>query len=575
MNSLTLPPLPPAKPCDCLDTSEKPEKDEPGHRKNILDRIRVTFTLFIGHVALVGILYTLAYLFLEEYATPPTGPWFRLTVLWLASITGGAAAKIVGLPPLLGMMMAGLLLTNARQGGGGGSAGVGIPDGWGETIRASGLAAILLKSGFEIDLSALRREGGVAVRLTCIPGMCEAVAAGLASSTIFGLPVALGLSLGFILGAVSPAAVSVGMMDLQRRGYGVAKGIPSLIVAAASFDDVLAISGFSVCIGLAVKSGSSDSTVVSLLHGVLTIAIGVGLGLLGGLVLSLTRVWNRRWKRTMVTLGLVLVFTFGCKRYGYSGSGAMAAVVMGMAGSYCWRDGLPLVLSSGPSVDHVRAVEGDISVVWSAIFEPLLFGVIGSALDFSVIPPGTVSRSVTIVLLGLLVRLPAAFYATGGRGLNACERGFVALAWIPKATVQAALASLPLALVRENMSVGSDNYDRYVTWGNQILSTAVLSILMTAPLGLVFIQRLGPRMLTCDIDRKGERGGAGSDKGAESCDDIEACLAQLDGLMQRIGLQSESVACSCTIAEARKVLWTCKAMVEKGTIKNKVDSTAS
>eukprot|EP00957_Ditylum_brightwellii_P085735 6522947-Ditylum_brightwellii.AAC.1 len=117
-----------------------------------------------------------------------------------------------------------------------------LPDEWGELIRASGLSVILLLSGFELNLTDIRKAGAVALRLTFIPGALEALVCGFSSSIIFGMPLSLGLCLGFILAAVSPAVVVTGMLNLQKRGYGTEKGIPSLIVAAASFDDVIAIS---------------------------------------------------------------------------------------------------------------------------------------------------------------------------------------------------------------------------------------------------------------------------------------------------------------------------------------------
>jgi solute carrier family 9B (sodium/hydrogen exchanger), member 1/2 len=92
-------------------------------------------------------------------------------------------------------------------------------------------------------MRSLTQAGGAAVRLTACPGIVEAICVGFVSMWVFGMPPALGLTLGFILAAVSPAVVVSGMFDLQTRGYGVKKGIPSIIVAAASFDDVLAITG--------------------------------------------------------------------------------------------------------------------------------------------------------------------------------------------------------------------------------------------------------------------------------------------------------------------------------------------
>merc|ERR1719428_2324675 len=109
-----------------------------------------------------------------------------------------------------------------------------------------------------MDMGAVRRLGLAVVRLTVLPGVTEAFTVASLSMVMFGMPFPLGLALGFILGAVSPAVVVGGMFDLQRRFYGVRKGIPSLVVAAASFDDVVAISGYSLCIGFAISTGHSN-----------------------------------------------------------------------------------------------------------------------------------------------------------------------------------------------------------------------------------------------------------------------------------------------------------------------------
>ena len=96
------------------------------------------------------------------------------------------------------------------------------------------------------------KQGWVAARLTVLPGFCEAMACGGMAVALWDMPPALGFSLGFIVAAVSPAVVVSGMFELQKRGYGIAKGIPSLVVAAASFDDVIAISGYSIAVGTCV-----------------------------------------------------------------------------------------------------------------------------------------------------------------------------------------------------------------------------------------------------------------------------------------------------------------------------------
>ena len=119
-----------------------------------------------------------------------------------------------------------------------------------------------------------------------IPGVVEAVVTGLFAVLLFDMPFWLGMSLGFILAAVSPAVVVDGMLKLQNLGYGVEKGIPSLIVAAASFDDVVAICFFSICIGLAIKS-EEVTGFEAFLHGPLSCLIGIALGAVGGAFMSM------------------------------------------------------------------------------------------------------------------------------------------------------------------------------------------------------------------------------------------------------------------------------------------------
>jgi len=306
--------------------------------------------------------------------------------------------------------------------------------------------------------------------------------------------------------------------------------VHSLVVAAASFDDVVAISGFSIAFSFAVPSHESHSTVMTLLHGPLEIIFGVLLGFSGGYLISFTRIWNKRWKRTAVVLGLGLMMMFGMLRLGYSGAGAMGGLIMGMVGSVNWRAGTPVLMSKRADEHYIHHAESDLALIWSMVCQPLLFGVIGSALDFTEIPMETIPKAILVVFCGLCTRLPIAYFATYGKGLTTHERGFIALSWIPKATVQAALCAVPLDRFIENWhyrdcvdeGVGDspltsaeyiscmDEYDQDMKWGYDILTTAVLGILLTAPMGLIFIQVLGPKWLSHDVDE--ESGPTGGDE---------------------------------------------------------------
>ncbi len=236
---------------------------------------------FIVNMTLAIMFCLLTYLILRknEIELNDLEPFQSLCYLWLIAIIGGYLVRIFRLPPLLGMICSSVITTNASDN-------FQIPDTWGETITSSGLAIILFLSGLELDLNALKKSSGLTTRLTCAPGIVEAISSGLFATLIFGMPIWLGLSLGFILGAVSPALLVVGMMKLQKEGYGVKKGIPSLIIAAASFDDIVAITGFSFFIGLAIQS-KHTSVLYSALHGPLSVMIGIGIGLVGGMALSM------------------------------------------------------------------------------------------------------------------------------------------------------------------------------------------------------------------------------------------------------------------------------------------------
>ena len=345
--------------------------------------------------------------------------------------------------------------------------------------------------------SAVKKIGMVAVRLTCMPGICEALAVAGAASWIFGMPFALAVSAGFILAAVSPAVVVVGMFNLQQRGYGVAKGIPSLVVAAASFDDVVAISGFSMCIGLAVGHGS---LLMNALHGPINLVAGIFAGVVGGTIASFTQIWDKRWKRTSILLLQGVIFTFLAKNYHYAGAGALASLVMAVVAAQNWLKGTPncFGLTTGVQERFAHQVEVDLARVWVLLAQPLLFGVIGAALDFRKLPPSTIPKAILVTFMGVCIRTIVAFFSTLGIGLSVKERLFIALAWIPKATVQAALAAVPLDMVLSSMTAADPLYEEYVTWGKDILTTAVFSIILTAPIGLVVIAQLGPAWLSND-----------------------------------------------------------------------------
>lgn len=352
----------------------------------------------------------------------------------------------------------------------------------------------------EIDVNAVAKAGGISLRLTFLPGLVEAITCAVASHLLFNMPLAFALSLGFILAAVSPAIVMPGMSSLQRLGFGVDKGIPSIVMAACAMDDIVAITGYTLCIGVAFDNYSKDSSPSNLalstfLHGPVAIFLGVLTGCVCGIVLAATRICPCNWQRTVVALELALLMTYGSQRAGFDGSGAIATLLMGTVAKLVLKQKQVVEYTKCSGTDFLEQIGLDVNIIlWDIIVRPLLFGSIGSALDFAILRE-SIFKSFAVVIIGLAIRLPTAFMSTYGKNLSTRERLFIASAWTPKATVQAALAAHALSVIETQLK-GDPNYNELVGWGTAIMSTAIFAIMITAPVGLFSIQFLGPHLLS-------------------------------------------------------------------------------
>ncbi len=393
-----------------------------------------------------------------------------LGLLLLAAVIGGALARRLRLPPLLGMLIAGLILGNLP-----GELLSALPESWSVALRLLALTIILLRAGLGLDLVALRRLPGPFLRLAFLPNLFEATTVAVVAMVLLDLPPIWGLLLGFVVAAVSPAVVVPSLLDLQGRGYGVKKGIPTVILAAASFDDVLSITGFGLMASLIFGAGAEGSVMVNVLR--------APIELFGGLVVGLAAGWvcvRVRGASDHIRFGVLLLLgfaaVFGGWLVGLAGGGGLATMTMGAAATRGWGD-------------EAAPVAATLSRVWG-VAQPVLFGLIGAAVVLSVIEPSYVWSGLVILGFGLTVRLLVGFASVGGSGFTRNERLFVALAWIPKATVQAAIGALALDLARQ----GNEGAEA-ITYGNQVLTIAVLAIIVTAPIGALAIAWSGPRWL--------------------------------------------------------------------------------
>ena len=240
-----------------------------------------------------------------------------VSVLWLVSGIVGYLTSLVSVPPLLGSLTSGIILANLPIE-------FNLSPHFGEFIQTTGLCIILLISGCEIDINKVIKAGFVALRLTLLPGLCEAIATAYIAHWLFDMSLIFSLALGFILAAVSPAIIVPGMTNLKRLGYGVEKGIPSLLMAACAFDDIVAITGYTICIGIALDSTSDNLVLATFYHGPVAIFLGIISGCLAGCVLAVVRYYfPHDWQHSIVALELGLIMTYGYKIIGLDGAGAV------------------------------------------------------------------------------------------------------------------------------------------------------------------------------------------------------------------------------------------------------------
>lgn len=201
-------------------------------------------------------------------AVLPGGNLFGLLIVFYCAIIGGKLLQLIRipsvppLPPLLGMLLAGFIIRNVPFI----SKHVQVHNTWSSTLRNIALTIILIRAGLGLDAKALKHLKGVCLRLSMGPCIMEACSAAVFSHFIMKLPWEWGFLLGFVLGAVSPAIVVPSMLLLQENGYGVEKGIPTLLVAASSLDDILAITGFNTCLSIVFSSGMQKIQLHHIIH---------------------------------------------------------------------------------------------------------------------------------------------------------------------------------------------------------------------------------------------------------------------------------------------------------------------
>ena len=334
-------------------------------------------------------------------------------------------------------------------------------------LRNAALIIILIRAGLSLNRKTLNKVGLPALKMSFIPCLLEGSAIIFIAHYFLKLDWASSGMLGFIIAAVSPAVVVPQMLDIKAKGYGEKHEIPTLILASASIDDVFAITLFGVF--LAAGTGKAVNIAMQFVKVPLGIAVGIGLGLLAGylLVKFFAKVHMRDTKKMLIFL-VVAILLHELENFKDYLPVATLLGVMAM--------GFVLL-----ELDSRRAhnLAKKFNKLW--IFaEILLFVLIGAQVDVKLAWNAGL-WGILIIAVGLSARSIGVWLALAGSKLNNNERLFCIFSYMPKATVQAAIGAIPLSMGVEG--------------GELILAIAVLSIIITAPLGAGLIRGTHARLL--------------------------------------------------------------------------------
>ena len=395
-----------------------------------------------------------------------------LSLIFLVGLAMGAICRKLKLPRIIGMLVTGIVL------------GPYVLD-WldpsilsiSADLRKMALIIILLKAGLSLDLQDLKKAGRSAVLLSFVPASCELLGYVLLAPAILGITRVEAAVMGAVLAAVSPAVVVPRMVSLMEKKYGTDKAIPQMILAGASCDDIFVIVLFTTFLGMA-QGGSAD--MMDFVNIPVSIVLGILLGAVVGYGLYLffeTAYARKHCVRNSLKVIIVLGFSFlliaieGWLEGKIAVSGLLAVVSMACV----------IKLKSTAFVS--KRLSEKFGKLWLAA-EVMLFVLVGAAVDIRYTLKAGVA-AIIMILAALVFRSIGVLLCVAGTKLTWKERLFCVIAYLPKATVQAAIGSVPLATG--------------LSCGNIVLSVAVMAIVITAPLGALGIDSSYKKLLKHEL----------------------------------------------------------------------------
>lgn len=345
-------------------------------------------------------------------------------------------------------------------------------------IRKIALIIILIKAGLSLDLKDLKKVGRPAILLSFIPAVIEMVTIGLLGPSLLNLTYLESFLLGSVLGAVSPAVVVPRMIKMIETSQGTNKGIPQMIIAGSSLDDIVMIVCYTSFLTI---EGGNSLNVMTFLNVPISIVLGVAVGIIVGLVLSLffKKVHMRDSLKLSIILGICFGFVF-LESYisKWVGFSSLLTVI---------TIGIVLLARRKTQADRIAQ---KCDRLWT-VAEIFLFVLVGASIKldsvWSIILP-----ALLLIVVALIIRMIGVFTCLIKTNLNFKERLFVAIAYVPKATVQAAIGG---GLLDLGNSMGNEAIKAA---GMIVLTVSVIAILFSAPVGAFAIDLSMNKLTTRD-----------------------------------------------------------------------------
>lgn len=387
---------------------------------------------------------------------------FSIALLLLGGMFAGWLCRKLRLSALLGMILVGVLA---------GPAVLDLIDGSilgiSSQLRKIALIIILSRAGLTLNLEDLKKNGRPAVLMCFVPAAFEITGMILLAPVLLPVTRLEAAVMGSVVAAVSPAVIVPKMIKLMEEGYGVRKGIPQIILAGASVDDVFVIVLFSAFTSLAQ---GKEISVISFVNIPVSILLGAVIGMVLGYALAsyFQRVGVRDAVKLLVFLSVSFLLTAAEDglHTGITFSGLIAVMFMGI--------GL-----QRKKMDSAKMLSGKFNQMW-VFAEVILFTLVGASVDISYVSSAGLA-AVILIFAVLVFRMLGVCLCMAGTKLNWKERIFCMLAYMPKATVQAAIGGLPMAMG--------------LPCGKIVLTVAVLAIFITAPLGAFLIDATYQKLL--------------------------------------------------------------------------------